>query len=125
MRIPQKSLDIIRERSQGRCEACGGKATNTHHRLRRGMGGSALAMLGSPSNLLRLCGSGTAGCHGFIEHSRTIAYDLGLLVHSGQNPAGTPVQLFIPGIAGWDLPALCRVLLTDDGRYLPVERNVA
>ncbi len=121
MRVPQKSLDIIRERSAGRCEVCGGRGTNTHHRAGRGMGGSKDPRLGLPSNLLRVCGSGTTACHGWVTEHPAVAYDLGLLVHRGHNPAEVPVQLFVPGILGWPLPTLCRVLLTDDGQYVPTE----
>jgi hypothetical protein len=68
------------------------------------MGGSRHAVINSPANLLLLCGSGTTGCHGWIESHRETAYALGLLVHRGGDPAATPVRT----IHG-------RVLLLPDG----------
>lgn len=115
MRIPVTSLAIIMDRSEGRCEVCGAISTNTHHRRARGMGGTKAAATNRPSNLLRLCGSGTTSCHGFIEANRTWAYDHGLLVRQSANPTEVSVLLLRPG---W-------VLLTDDGLYLPVERSAA
>lgn len=100
---------------------CGTPSTNTHHRTPRGMGGSKDPRLGLPSNLLRVCGTGITGCHGWIESNRSVAATLGFLVRRGIPPTDVPVQLFIPGVAGHGLPALCLVFLTDDGWYLPAE----
>jgi hypothetical protein len=57
-----------------------------------------------PSNLIALCGSGTTGCHGWVESRRTEALEEGLLVRQHHDPATTPVLL----ADGWKL-------LTDDG----------
>lgn len=57
------------------------------------MGGSKDPMMSSPANLLLLCGSGTEGCHGWVESHRTEAYESGLLVHRVDDPAETPVTL--------------------------------
>lgn len=108
--IPRPVLAIIERRSGGLCELCGGKATNTHHRRSRGMGGSRDPVTNSVVNLLRLCGSGTTGCHGHIERNRTWAYENGLLVPRYGPPVGTvPVHLQV-GL----------VLLTPQGGYQPV-----
>lgn len=123
MRILLRSLTIVLERAAGRCEMCGDPGTNTHHRAGRGMGGSKDPRLGLPSNLLRLSGSGSTGCHGWVTNHPAAAYDLGLLVRRGQDPAKVPVHLFIPDVFGW--PPAGWVLLTNDGRYVPVEENVA
>lgn len=40
---------------------------STQHRVARGMGGTRWAGINLPSNLLTLCGSGTTGCHGWVE----------------------------------------------------------
>lgn len=74
-------------RSGGRCEVrinmvCRGRAWTRHHRLPRGQGGS-----NDLSNLLHVCGDGTTGCHGYIEHNRTASYEAGWLVHMGMDPA--------------------------------------
>lgn len=65
-----------------------------HHRRPRGMGGSKNPALNQASNILLLCGSGTTGCHGWVESNREEAYDLGLLVRMWQVPIETPVTLF-------------------------------
>jgi hypothetical protein len=77
---------LVEERSHGMCEirlpqVCQGRATNIHHRLPRGAGGT-----NSKANLLHLCGSGTTGCHGWVESHRKEAYELGLLLRRGENP---------------------------------------
>ena len=58
------------------------------------MGGSKNPALNKASNILLLCGSGTTGCHGWVESNREEAYDAGLLVRMGQAPIDTPVTLF-------------------------------
>jgi 5-methylcytosine-specific restriction protein A len=90
--IPERSRKAVLARSGNRCELCGRPATNTHHRRPRGGGGSKDPATNLPANLLRLCGSGTVGCHALIESRRTWAYDLGLLVHQGQDPSRVPVR---------------------------------
>ena len=72
---------IIHRRSGGRCEiripgTCEGRATNIHHRLPRGNPRCTNEL----GNLVDLCGSGTTGCHGRIEHNRDEAYDNGWLL---------------------------------------------
>ena len=95
-RMPQASVDLVHHRSRQRCERCGtASATrwSLHHRKPRGMGGTKDPMINSPANLLLLCGSGTEGCHGWVETHRAEAYDSGLLVHRGDDPASVPVKL--------------------------------
>lgn len=84
---------IVQERSGGRCEAaipyvCGGTADTVHHRAKRSHGGSW-----APSNLIAACGSGTTGCHGWIESHPSDAKELGLWLVAGQVP--TDVSVFI------------------------------
>ena len=75
-------------RDQGKCARCGrhvahlerGRAWSIHHRRPRGSGGTSLDWVNQPANLVVLCGSGTTGCHGWVERERTKAFDLGLLV---------------------------------------------
>jgi len=74
--------DIVRERAGGRCEVripevCQGYHDNTHHRLKAGR-------IWAPSNLLAVCGSGTTGCHGWIEAHPA---------HGDGEPAHVPVFL--------------------------------
>lgn len=107
--ISRAVLVLLQARSEGLCEVCGRyPAANTHHRKPRGMGGSKDPAINQPSNLLRLCGSGTTGCHGVIESSRATAYRFGLLVHRWDHPAEVPVKL----LTGW-------YLLDDEGGVRP------
>jgi hypothetical protein len=80
------SRPIVRARSGGRCEVripevCEGRATNMHHRQRKEVGPS------TPVNLIDLCGSGTTGCHGHIEHHRDEAIERGWIVPTWADPA--------------------------------------
>jgi hypothetical protein len=61
-------------------------------------------MINSPANLLWLCGSGTEGCHGWIESNRTVGYEDGLLLHRNDDPTSIAVVLHYG-----------TVLLDDDG----------
>lgn len=108
--ISRKTRTLLEQRSGGVCEVCARQmATNTHHRRPRGMGGSRDPITDSVVNLLRLCGSGTTGCHGWIESHRECSYDLGLLVRrTVSDIAAVPATL-----------AVGRVLLCPDGTYAP------
>ncbi|TIC78806.1 HNH endonuclease [Nocardioides sp. GY 10127] len=114
---------LVRERSAGRCEGCGRAlhAAGTwtadhsfHHRRPRGMGGTTDPAANTPANLLLLCGTGTTGCHGWVESNRGKATALGWLVPRGTDPADVPV---------YDIHATRdihdHVWLTTDGYYTP------
>lgn len=72
------------------------------------MGGSKRPEVNAPANLILLCGSGTTGCHGAIESNRAHAYTAGLLLHAGDVPTDTPVEL-----------RYGRVLLDNNGMFQP------
>lgn len=94
--MPAETAELVRARAGGRCERCGARDSrfmSLHHRKPRGMGGSRDPRINSPANLLLLCGSGTTGCHGWVESNRAEARDLGLLVYRAQDPVQIPVQL--------------------------------
>lgn len=92
------------------CERCGSAlGTNIHHRRPRGAGGSSDPATNVPSNLLLLCGSGTTGCHGWIESHRTVAYRHGWLLQSWHNPLQQPARIHDHGL----------VLLDDIGGMTP------
>jgi hypothetical protein len=57
------------------CVRCGRRAASWHHRLARGRGGPDDAY-----NCIPLCGSGTTGCHGWVEHNRAAAREAFLLI---------------------------------------------
>ena len=81
-----------------------------HPRRPRGMGGSVDPLTNHPSNGILLCGTGTTGCHGWVESHRTQALADGYLIPSSWDPRTTPVRL----------PSGARVLLELDGyHYLP------
>lgn len=46
------------------------------------MGGTSDVRINDPRNLIRLCGTGTTGCHGWVESHRTEALRTGWLVAS-------------------------------------------
>lgn len=54
------------------------------------MGGTRRESTNDPSNLLIVCGSGTTGCHGWIEGNRADAKAAGLLVSQWDDPAAVP-----------------------------------
>ena len=53
------------------------------------MGGTSLDP-NKPSNLILLCGSGTSGCHGWVEHYRDDARAAGYIVRRGENTTDVP-----------------------------------
>lgn len=58
------------------------------------MGGSRDEETNQPANGILLCGSGTQGCHGWVESERSVAEMLGYLVPQGARPADVPVQYY-------------------------------
>lgn len=107
-----RALCFTRDRSL--CIRCGAPATNLQHREGRGMGGrqdpAERARVNSPAYLLSLCGSGTTGCHGWVETNRTEARELGYATrrNSPTDPATVPVLT----VDGWQL-------FLDDGTRIP------
>jgi hypothetical protein len=95
-RMPQTVVKRVHERAGRRCERCGtGDALrwSLHHRKPRGMGGTKNPAINSPANLILLCGSGTEGCHGWVESHRAASLNDGLLVHRNDDPSEVPVVL--------------------------------
>lgn len=87
------TVELVRWRDRDRCVRCGAPATNIHHRRPRGMGGTRDPLANDPSNLLCLCGSGTTGCHGWIESHRAEALRDGWLVSKWADPATIPIAV--------------------------------
>jgi hypothetical protein len=95
-----------RKRSEQPCDPCkaawadyqkayrASDPSSTHHRKLRSQGG-----LDEPDNLIRLCGSGTTGCHGWAHANPAVARSYGLIVWRIRNPAEVPVRKF----HGWVL----------------------
>lgn len=109
-----KSLDIrtraaVIVRDSGKCFRCGRQVAicdgeeykglpvihrvgqfSIHHRYPRGMGGSSNPEINSTANLMVLCGTGTTGCHGWVEAHRGQAREDGLLLHGIELPGTNP-----------------------------------
>lgn len=99
--------DIVTERAQDHCEACGVDAPQQyHHRRARGMGSTKNPEANLASNCLFI----SAHCHQFIESQRALALDRGWLIRQGQNPAQVPV---LRHGSDWVL------LLEDGGVFVP------
>ena len=91
----------VMARASFRCERCGstlmGVPVSVHHRRPRAMGGTKRLDTNYPSNLMALCGTGTSGCHGWIEQNRQVAYEEGWLVRQHEEPSKVSVKLFLYG----------------------------
>lgn len=108
--FPERARRIIIERAGRCCERCGRYAEggSIHHRTPRGMGGSRDPLISTVPNGVLLCGSGTSGCHGWVETHRAEARADGWLVPRGVDPATVPVRHVHFGL----------VYLDPDGMYL-------
>lgn len=99
----------VEARDGNRCVRCGTPAArdedSLHHRVPRGRGG-----VNTAENLIVLCGTGTTGCHGWVEKNRAAAYKLGYLVETGIDPLDVPVA--VAG-RGWRHA-------TADGRWITI-----
>jgi hypothetical protein len=87
------------------------------------MGGTSDPEINSPVMLIVLCGTGTTGCHGDVEHFRKADDGLkGYRLETGQDPALTPVWRTNEfGTARWAWP-------TDKGAWIyeaPASRGTA
>lgn len=124
---------LLLVRSEGRCEggtpwcaAPGGVVAgmprdrvSIQHRLARGKGGTALPEGAILANFLILCGTGTTGCHGWVEtKERAQAKDRGLWVRHTYDEHGNPVPVETFPV---ELADGRRVLLhPTEPRYLPI-----
>lgn len=107
----QETRQQVMTRALFRCEKCGDwlqGAMSIHHRRPRGMGGTKRTETNFTSNLMALCGTGTTGCHGWIENNRQEAYEKGWLVSQRDEPTQVPVKSFL---YGW-------IYLDDEGGFV-------
>lgn len=101
----KQTRTLILMRDGYTCQRCGvapGDAwpgINLQHRSARQMGGTSRLHLALPSNGIVLCGSGTTGCHGWVESHPELAEVHGLVVASWADPATVPVYT----LEGWRL----------------------
>ncbi len=95
MSVSARLRTLVLERDLYSCVRCGVYTGpfgvySIHHRRPRGMGGTKTRE--SPANLLLLCGSGTTGCHGYVESHRSEAETNGYIVrHSIAQVEDVPV----------------------------------
>lgn len=117
--VPEgRGKKVVLTRSENWCEVrrpgvcLGGWGHNTHHRLDR----SLINRGWPPSALVRVCGSGSTGCHGWITDNPKAAHDEGRwALESHEKPEETPVLIaspLWPGERRW-------VLLDDKGGVTP------
>ncbi len=95
--IPKKLRDDVLARDEFRCQRCrrwvgDRRWYSLQHRDPRGMGGPKLRH--TMANLVTLCGTGTTGCHGYVESQRSESYEFGWLVPNGVTPEEWPVRRF-------------------------------
>lgn len=110
-------------RDMGKCARCGrhvvhlelGTSWSIHHRRPRGSGGTSLAWVNEAANEIVLCGSGTTGCHGWVEKNRKEAREAGFLVplNGIQKAAEVAIRHYTLGL----------VYLNDEGGWEPVEEG--
>lgn len=112
-RVAHDAQVLVDLRDGNSCRRCGRPVWeedySRHHRIPRGAGGSAL--VDRASIIVKVCGSGTTGCHGWIEEHRTDAEVLGWILPK-LNPDIDPEAEPLFTIDGW-------VLLDDQGGIAP------
>lgn len=70
LHIPKATRELVYRRDYRSCARCGRFILgygSIQHRKARGMGGTSDPRVNDPRNLILLCGSGTTGCHGWVE----------------------------------------------------------
>jgi hypothetical protein len=101
-----------------RCVGCGSPGPlTTQHRIARGMGGTSSAKVSHPTNGVCLCGSGTTGCHGWVEHHPNLGRSLGWVLGRHEDPMAVPSWTS----SGWRFwwPDLTVSWLDEDDPQLP------
>jgi hypothetical protein len=111
----QRDVRVLVDLRDGQsCRRCGksthDQPSSVHHRIPRGAGGCAL--VDRASLLVRVCGDGVQGCHGWIESHRADAEVLGWILpklNPDIDPENEPIFIHSDG---W-------VLLDDGGGITP------
>lgn len=95
-RVSDETRFAVLARAFYKCERCNrdflGYPVSVHHRRPRMMGGSKNEMLHEMANLIVLCGTGTSGCHGWVESNRAKARELGYLIQKIESAEDIPFQ---------------------------------
>lgn len=97
LQVTEETRFLVYARAGYRCERCFKKllgvfGASVHHRRPRMMGGSKKPELHKPANLIVLCGSGTSGCHGWVESNRDKAREHGYLIHKVSSAEEIPFR---------------------------------
>lgn len=91
---PETRTAVV-QRDRWQCVRCGKDVTshpaNIQHRKPRGMGGTRDASVNKAANLILLCGTGTTGCHGWVETHREAAHEAGWSIPWWASPEKVPV----------------------------------
>lgn len=114
-RVQRDARVLVDLRDGQSCRRCGrsvhDQPSSIHHRIPRGAGGCAL--VDRASLLVRVCGDGVRGCHGWIEANRTDAEPEGWILPK-LNPDIDPEQEPLLTADGW-------ALLDDTGEVSPCD----
>ena len=95
LKVSDETRFTVLGRNGYKCEKCGEDflwGVSVHHRRPRMMGGSKNELLHQPANLIALCGSGTTGCHGWVESHRDKARELGYLIMKVESAQDIPFR---------------------------------
>ena len=105
---------LVYARDSHYCQMCGRSVvdfpSSVHHRINRGTGGSA--KLERASLLIRICGSGTTNCHGWVTEHATKAGELGWVLPKNNPDIDPTTEPILTHEWGW-------VLLDDLGYRTP------
>lgn len=107
---------VVRERDSRTCLNCGHLGTDVHHRVRRGMGGTADPVIAfGLANLVLLCRE----CHALAHKTdKPEMADKGYRLETRQEPADEPLILFSEN-------GTAEVWLTADGGYVTAAPGTA
>lgn len=96
LKVDDETRFMVLSRGQFKCERCRQDfmriGVSIHHRRPRMMGGSKNQDLHKAANLIALCGSGTTGCHGWVENNRAKAKALGYLLDNVESAEEVPFK---------------------------------
>ena len=102
-KIPEKARALVAVRSMGRCERCGMRGSEIHHRLRRRDGGHPVGIL------VNLCGT----CHRWAHANPVAAKATGFIIGPWHaDPNSVPIKTY----SEW-------VLFDDDGNETYLSAN--
>ncbi|MDM4761915.1 hypothetical protein QT381_02710 [Galbitalea sp. SE-J8] len=109
MAVTAKTRREVIARDESFCGWCGlyvdtaSGQYSLQHRRARGMGGSKRMSTDLHANLVLLHGTGTTGCHGYIEAHRDEARERGFNLTQQLDPAAIPIGLKVHGVPAWAL----------------------